>query len=326
MSYSDFDKQHWRNTLAYMRAASRMFDKMVDRIARLYGELPMDVPFDINNYPGLKKGIDLELKRLASELQTGIVNGINNEWTLSNVKNDEVIDTILKGRTLPSKLEDKWKGRNLAALSAFKKRTDAGLGLSDRVWNIVKGQAVDFERQMALGIYEGKGAAQMATDMKQYLRHPDKLFRRVRDEAGNLQLSRAARDFHPGQGVYRSSYKNALRMTRTETNKAYQKADNARWEQQDFVLGVEVQRSNVPYDCDICDAGVGEYPKEYQWDLWHPNCRCRAVPILASEDDFLKSVDAAFDDREYNFSGQVTEFPDKMKDFQKRTGYEHFSH
>ena len=326
MSYTDYDRKHWENLRAYMGHTSRLFDKMIDRVARLYGQLPTDVPFDINNYPGLKKGIDLELRNLANQIQGGIANGINNEWSLSNNKNDEVVETILKGRTLPRKLEDKWMGRNLAALTAFKKRTDAGLGISDRVWNIVKGQAVDFERQMALGIYEGTPAKKLATEMKQYLRNPDKLFRRVRDEAGNLKLSKAAKEFHPGRGVYRSSYKNALRLTRTETNKAYQQADNERWKQQDFVLGVEVQRSNVPYECDICEAGVGRYPKDYQWDLWHPACRCRAVPILASDEQVLKSVDAAFDDREYNFSGQVTEFPDKMKDFQKRTGYEHFGH
>jgi hypothetical protein len=164
--------------------------------------------------------------------------------------------------------------------------------------------------------------------MKQYLRNPDKLFRRVRDEASNLQLSRAARDFHPGQGVYRSSYKNALRLTRTETNKSYQQADNERWQQQDFVLGIEVQRSNVDYDCDICEAGVGKYPKDYEWDLWHPNCRCRAVPVTASEQETMNYIDAIFEDREgeYEFKDKITEFPDKMKDFQEKTGFKHYGH
>ncbi len=328
MSYSDFDKKHWQNTLAYMRGTSRMFDKMVDRVVRLYSGVPTDMPFDINDHPGLKKGVEIELRRLAGEIQNSIGKGINNEWILANNKNDEVIESILKGRPLPPKLETKWMGRNLASLAAFKKRQDAGLGLSDRVWNIVKGQSVDIERQMALGIYEGKSAASLATDMKQYLRNPDKLFRRVRDEAGNLKLSKAARDFHPGRGVYRSSYKNALRLTRTETNKSYQQADNERWKQQDFVLGIEVQRSNVDYDCDICDAGVGKYPKDYEWDLWHPNCRCRAVPITASEEETMKYIDAIFEDKEgeFEFKDRITEFPDKMKDFQERTGFQHYGH
>lgn len=58
----------------------------------------------------------------------------------------------------------------------------------------------------------------MTRDLRNYLQHPDVLFRRVRDQHGILRLSQAAKDYHPGQGVYRSSYKNARRLTATETN------------------------------------------------------------------------------------------------------------
>ena len=43
-----------------------------------------------------------------------------------------------------------------------------------------------------MGILDNKPAAAMARDQKQYLKHPDKLFRRVRDEHGILQLSKNA--------------------------------------------------------------------------------------------------------------------------------------
>lgn len=45
-----------------------------------------------------------------------------------------------------------------------------------------------------LGIRSGKSAATMTRDLRQYLRHPDKLFRRVRDEHGLLKLSTSTRD------------------------------------------------------------------------------------------------------------------------------------
>ena len=48
-----------------------------------------------------------------------------------------------------------------------------------------------------LGIRSGKSAAAMTRDLRQYLQHPDKLFRRVRDEHGLLKLSQVAKDFHP---------------------------------------------------------------------------------------------------------------------------------
>ena len=58
----------------------------------------------------------------------------------------------------------------------------------------------------------------LSRDVRRYLRNPDKLFRRVRDKHGNLRLSKAAKAYHPGRGVYRSSYRNALRLTATENN------------------------------------------------------------------------------------------------------------
>lgn len=102
-----------------------------------------------------------------------------------------------------------------------------------------------------------------------------KLFRRVRDEHGELQLSKRAAVFHPGRGVYRSSYKNARRLAATETNIAYMTADYERWQQLDFVVGIEIKLSNnhtlngVPFT-DICDDLKGRYPKDFKFTGWHP--------------------------------------------------------
>ena len=326
MSIRQYDQKHFENVLAYMRQTQRMFFRSADRISRLYESLPMGTVFDIESMPGIRSAIDQELRRLANEIADGVVNGINNEWTLSNNKNDEMVNALTRGRPIPEPLREGWMGRNLSALEAFRKRTEAGLGLSDRIWQTVRGHATNIERHLALGIHEGTPARELASQMKQYLNNPDALFRRVRDIEGELKLSRAAREYKPGAGRYRSAYKNALRLTRTETNKAYQQADNERWDKQDFVLGVEVQRSNVPYDCDICAAGVGRYPKDYEWTLWHPACRCRAIPILASEEEVAAQMQAVLRGENYQYTGYVQDIPDSMKDFKQKTGYEHFGH
>ena len=326
MPLSDYDKQHARNTMLYMRETARIFDNFANEVARLYGVLPTDVAFDINAYPDLINQLELRLRQLAKEVQTNIVNGINNEWTLANNKNDEVLDDYLKGRRLPKRLDKKWRGHNVPALEAFRRRTVEGMEISDRVWNLVKGQSVNIERHLAIGIHDGTPAAEMARELKQYLRNPEALYRRVRDSQGDLILSRAARDFHPGQGVYRSAYKNALRLTRTETNLAYQRSDNERWKQQDFVLGIEVRRSATEYDCDICDAAVGRYPKDYEWTLLHPNCICVAIPILADDDEFIKSVESGLRGEDYRFGGYVEDMPESFENFKQQTGFKHYGH
>jgi len=318
----EYNIQHLQNIKKYLGVTDRLYIQNINQIIRIYEQAPKDVPFNLDAYPGIKQGIEKELQLLAKQIHASIVQGINNEWVLSSNKNDEMVKELLNGRALPPILEQKWMGRNLEALQAFKQRTIKGINLSERVWATVKTQAVTIEQSMALGIYGGTPAAQLASEMKQYLKEPDKLFRRVRDAQGNLRLSKAAKAYEPGRGVYRSSYKNALRLTRTETNAAYLKADHERWQKEDFILGIEVRRSGVPYNCDICEALKGEYPKTFEFTGHHPNCLCYAVPILAKEEDFLKSIDAALDGKEYDFNPQ-TEMPENYLTFVKETGFDY---
>lgn len=130
----------------------------------------------------------------------------------------------------------------------------------------------------------------MSRDLRQYLQQPDKLFRRVRDEHGQLQLSKRAKAYHPGQGVYRSSYKNARRLAATEANIAYRTSDHLRWQQLDFVVGIEIHLSGnhtlngKPFH-DICDELAGKYPKDFKFTGWHPLCRCFVTSILKTPEE-----------------------------------------
>lgn len=111
-------------------------------------------------------------------------------------------------------------------------------------------------------------------------------------------MSKRASQFHPGQGVYRSSYKNARRLAVTETNMAYHSADHERWQQLDFVVGIEVRLSGN-HTClgrdgkrhefrDICDDLQGRYPKDFKFTGWHPQCRCQAISILKTEEELME--------------------------------------
>jgi len=127
--------------------------------------------------------------------------------------------------------------------------------------------------------------------VRKYLQQPEKLFRRVRDKHGVLHLSKNAAAYHPGRGVYRSSYKNAIRLTGTETNIAYRSADHAAYQGLDFVVGIEIKLSGNHPVTDICDTLKGRYPKTFKWTGWHPACRCYQVPILKTEEEFWADMD-----------------------------------
>jgi hypothetical protein len=132
------------------------------------------------------------------------------------------------------------------------------MNLSQRVWKYVGQYKDQIELGLDVGLGEGRSAQQLSRDLRQNLQDPDRLFRRVRDKHGNLVLSKAAKAFHPGQGVYRSSYKNAMRLTRSEINMAYRESDWLRLQQLDFVVGFEVHRSNHEplFKCDLCSRLV----------------------------------------------------------------------
>lgn len=206
--------------------------------------------------------------------------------------------------------------RSERALNAFQGRKVDGMGLSERVWKSQKPVRGQIEMALELGLSTGRSAQRLSRDVREYLNEPHKLFRRVRDKKGVLRLSKAAAAYHPGRGVYRSSYKNALRMTVTETNMAYRSADYTQQQEMDFVIGIIIKLSdNHPID-DICDDLAGVYPKQFKFTGWHPFCRCFAIPKLADRKEMRKWARMSDSERAaYQFKGAVTEMPKKFTDW-----------
>jgi len=43
-------------------------------------------------------------------------------------------------------------------------------------------------------------------------------------------------------------------------------------------------------DIKFLTDNAGKYPKDFEFLAWHPNCMCNAIPILQSEEEFIKSL------------------------------------
>lgn len=287
-----YDSQHWRNQAAYERQVDAIYRTAAKEAAALgvsIKDFNPDRLFSFSDYPNTRKKIE----KLLSDLQTGImaviVNGIRSEWTLANQKNDELARQVFGDNVgkLTKEQERRYFSTNGAARDAFIKRKTDGLGLSDRVWKYTNQFKDEIELGLDLGIRSGRSADELSRDLRSYLQHPDKLFRRVRNKHGQLVLSQRARAYHPGRGVYRSSYKNARRLAATETNIAYRTADYERWQQFDFVVGIEIKLSNNHPEPDICDDLKGRYPKDFKFTGWHPHCRCHVETVLKTPDELI---------------------------------------
>lgn len=293
---SEYDKTHLRNMAAIGTRIDRIFKKAAEEAAKIgvsiKQPLPDDRIFSFDDYPATRKQIERLMSALQESMETTIVSGVRSAWTLSNNKNNALVSRIFGDRAgdLSKEQYRRYFSTNSAALDAFIGRKEQGLNLSDRVWRYTNAFKHEIELGLDLGIRTGESTSKMARSLRQYLQHPDKLFRRVRDEHGNLRLSKAAQAFHPGRGVYRSSYKNARRLAATETNIAYRTSDHLRWQQMDFVVGIEICLSNnhtlngVPLT-DICDTLAGRYPKDFKFTGWHPHCRCHVETILKTEEE-----------------------------------------
>ena len=323
-----YDLAHLQAQYDRAKAIEAKYNEVIaeaQRIAESTGFNDAEKEFKFEDYPSAQKRIDDLMSDMSDYLTTTIEEGDKDEWQRSTLKNDAMVDYITANTTLSAPQLSAWKQSNLMALSAFQQRKIEGMSLSKRVWNLTDQLRQELELALDLGLGEGKSAAALSRDVRQYLNEPNRLFRRVRDKHGVLRLSKAAKAYHPGRGVYRSSYKNALRLTATENNMAYRTADHLRWQQMPFVIGIEIKLSNnhtckgvIGRFVDICDDLAGVYPKEFKFVGWHPHCRCFAIAKMASDkecNDYFDRLEAGEDVSNYEFSDKVKELPQKFQNW-----------
>lgn len=322
-SIQSYDAAHYRQTEQYVKAVEALFDRATTEIARAAAKSTYDPekPFIFADYPGVKSVMQSVTQQLANRMVTVVESGSKKQWLFACDKNDGFISSIMDTTKLSKARLKKMQDRNLDALSSFQGRKVEGMNLSQRVWKYIDQYKAQLESALDVGLGDGRSADQLSRDVRQNLREPNRLFRRVRDKRGNLVLSKAAKAFHPGRGVYRSSYKNAMRLTRSEINMAYRESDYQRWQTLDFVVGFEIKRSNHEplCDCDLCEKLVGRYPKTFKFKGWHPQCMCYAVPILMDEETFddneLGDLKAALRGTTYQHKQAANVVPDVPQGF-----------
>jgi len=314
-----FESKHIRAIIAYNKKIEAVLNQASKDLAKKISIYEFKHPatmlrgsFYLRN-KGISKKVSVILKKLRIDIQASIGNGVVSQWDMANLKNNMLVGRWAEGIGMTkNKLPVSFHQLNSEALDAFLTRTTAGMKLSDRVWNIAAGVKDQIELYLASGISTGKSAAGIARDIKQYLNEPNRLFRRVRHE-GKLVLSKSARGYHPGSGVYRSSYKNALRLAKNEINMAYRMSDYVRRQQLPFITGIEVHLSADHPQMDMCDDLAGIYPKGFIFDIWHVGCICYTTSIMLNEKDSLKYMETGKIDK----SNYINKIPKKAEDWLK---------
>lgn len=271
MDLEQWNEYHQNQTEKDVSKLLRFLDEVLKMAVLYYGlqSVSKEGTFSFALYPVLNKKINAIFERFNHLFARKMDFYIDKHYNISHNKFKEVFAGL--------------QGANEPFKPLRKKNVQTEAVRSARVWNLSKQYKTELEMALDIAISEGTPANELASILKKYLRNPDSLFRRYRDKNGVLQLSKKAKEYHSGQGVYRSSYKNAERLARTEINIAYRKADIERWQSMDMIAGYEIRRSRHPYSCEICDMMKGVYPKSFVWVGNHPNCRCYMTPIFKAD-------------------------------------------
>lgn len=330
-------------TESYAEKVRMMFAATVNRILELNKRLPVIEDGEMFSFDAQTEKLRVEVERALRELHsvatTAIQQGIRLEWETANAECDKIVQSVFGKRSVENPEFGAWTKRNGAAMRAFIARSESGLNLSDRVWQSTRQLRDEMEIAITCAVGDGTSAATLSRHVRQYLNDPDLMFRRFRykdPETGEWKRKWKKRVIDPqtgkitfidydkdsyryqwtGRGYYKSSAQNAMRVARTETNIAYRRADHVRWQQMDFVIGQRVHLSRSHPRKDICDKLAGDYPKDFVFDGWHPQCFCYVTPILVDEDvyDEMMNRDNWREElQRYADEHQITDYPDNFK-------------
>lgn len=331
-----------RRTEAYAERVRTLFAATVNEILALNKSLPTLEDGEMFSFDtvGIKKQHEVErlLRQLHSVATMAIQSGVKLEWAQANAECDKLVQSCFGKKALETPEFSAWTQRNEAAMAAFIARSENGLNLSQRVWKSCRQLRDEMEVAITVAVGDGTSAATMSRSVRKYLNDPDLMFRRFRykdpetgewkrkwkkrviGEDGKVHFIDYDKDSYQddwtGLGYYKSSAQNAMRVARTETNIAYRRADNARWQQMDFVLGQRVQLSRNHPKKDICDKLAGDYPPDFVFDGWHPQCFCFVTPILMDEEEIQKMNEAMLEGKEYKPRGKrITQYPENFKEW-----------
>ena len=358
IDYEKAAKMLFSRTEHYADNVRRLYATATDELLKLSAMKAsngVSAAFSFSDSKRLSEQANAILRALYSGVYNEIKGGVIAEWENANKSCDALITSIFGRKVKEDNHYARFFARNKESVDVFFKRKSeyGGLNLSQRVWKYVGDFKTEMEMALSVAMGEGKSAATISREVRKYLQRPDMMFRRFRVKTGEQDIFDAdgnvvgkepvygrvwkrkvvdavtgnvswqtvnLKDYSFGRGVYRSSYKNAMRLARTETNMAYRTADQERWRQLDFVIGYRVVLSDNHPEPDICNdlsakrgekGSRGVYPKDFVFKGWHPQCRCYVVPILADEKEFDKIQEAILNDEPIPESKDVIREPNK---------------
>ena len=216
----------------------------------------------------IKKLVDVymtkELRRYRKELSAQIKSGVG---TSSHLGIKSILAAVAPHRKITSLV---WKKLNKRIRKqVISLRGVDGLTLSERVWKLSGDATHQLKKVISSGILNGEPAAKISRDVRGYLLQPKTLRGRVKDL------------LRPGTGTYKSAYKNAMRVIRTETANAYLYGQSNTAAKMGYNLQWQLSVAHAPTGCQ-CESYHGNiYTPADLPNRPHPHCMCFTLTVPA---------------------------------------------
>jgi len=292
-----------REVYALLGAAADKVEKRLNRYA-VEGKLPPGrlvslLGADINPKPDSIRGIIRQLRpQLNNHIKQGMRQSVNFGmqtyiYSLQNMKlpknaklgigssfigKDGKIRAYDVGKELWR--NSVWGRINSDAIDYLMKTQYGQIVFSRRVWDITWDSEKFIRNRINTGVLLGESVDKVARDIRPFLAEPNARFHRVRKD-GKLVLSKTAKAYHPGRGVYRSAFRNSRRLARTEYARAYHEGMVRYVKRKTWLKGfISRVGSDNPAPYDEYVSGMF-FPKESPPMIpYHPNCMCYAEPVF----------------------------------------------
>jgi hypothetical protein len=266
-----------RRLAGYMLQVRNIYDRLNEKVASLVESVGYDgsTEFFFADFPELKRDLLLLQRQFVGEMQTLIYSGTSVEWKNSNIFQDAVANKALKyyRAQVSGERFKHYFDSNSDQLKAFQARKDKGLNLSTKLWKQADIYKESLEATISTAIEKGMSATTLSKRISKYL-----------IDWPSLQADYQER-YAKATRCHDCEY-NSIRLARNEISMAYRTAEQLRWQKFDFILGYKIKLSDSHPRYDICDELMGDYPKDFSFAGWHPNCLCYTVPIVMSEEEY----------------------------------------
>ena len=235
-------KELSRRLVRYMIQVRSIYDRLNEKAAAIVESVGYDgsVEFSFSDYPEMKRDLQLLQRQFVTEMQSLVYSGTSTEWKNSNTFQDLIARKVLRcyRAQVDSEKFKHYYRNNSEQLKAFQSRVDKGLNLSSKLWNQSGNYKDALEATISTAIEKGMSATTLSKKLSIYLNDWPLLQADYQEKYGK------ATDIHDCE--YRS-----IRLARNEISMAYRSAEQARWQQFDFILGYKIKLSdshpNIPF-------------------------------------------------------------------------------